>query len=252
MSSFLNFVNTAASVLTGVLGALNGGTDDSCIITLAGGTSEVSFPVAPPDFEVGNPYNNSTVNINNLGDINMLGRRGLRTLKFSSFFPAQAYNFVQTLSIASPYDYVGRIRNMAESGQPCKVLISGTDVSMSVSIEDFTYKEQDGTGDVYFSLTLKEYRYIVPSSELTNDTTGLKGRVADKIGPKQTTCLGGVLADMDTAQKSMQKSTTIAKQCERTLGLYKAMVKSGGIPAGTILTTTAKAVMMGGKSLYTF
>ena len=48
------------------------------------------------------------------------------------------------------------------------------------------------------------------------------------------------------------KTTTIAKQGQRVLGLYKAMVKSGGVSAGTILTTTAKAVMSNGKSLYTF
>ena len=60
------------------------------------------------------------------------------------------------------------------------------------------------------------------------------------------------MSDMDTAQKALQKTTTIVKQGTRTLGLYKAMVKSGGIPAGTVITTTAKAVLVGGKTLYKF
>lgn len=251
MSSFLNFISTASGVLSDVLGALGDGSD-GCTFTLAGGTSSISFPVSPANFEVTNPQNNTIVNINNLGAINMLGKRGLSSVRFSSFFPAQAYSFVQTLSASSPYDYVAQVKKMKESGQPCTISISGTDVSMPCSIENFTYKEKDGTGDVYFELELKEYRYIMPASSATNATTGLKSRVASAVGEKQTTCLGTAMADLDTAQRTIQKTTTIVKQGQRTLGLYKAMVKSGGIPLGTVLTTTAKAVMTNGKSLYTF
>lgn len=251
MSSFLNFVTKAAGIMSDVLGALGGGSD-GCVFTLSGDAYSVSFPVSPPDFEVGNPYNNQTVNIQSLGDINMLGKRGLQTVKFASFFPAQAYTFVQTLSLASPYDYVNQIKKMAESGQPCHISITGTDVSLPVSIDDFTFKEQDGTGDVYFSITLREYRYIMPESSTTNAATGLKSRVAKLTTDKQTTCLGTTMASIDNAQRAIQKTTTIMNQGKRVIGLYKAMVKSGGIPIGTVLTTTAKAVQTGGKSLYTF
>ena len=251
MSSFINFINTASSVLSEVLGAL-GGTSDGCTFTLAGGTASVSFPISPADFKVSNSYNNQTVNINNLGEINMLGKRGFAKMQFKSFFPAQPYTFSQTLSAAGPYDYVAQIKTMAESGQPCTISITGTDVSMPVSIDDFTYSERDSTGDVYFELSLKEYRYIMPASDVTSDTTGLKSRVADLTVEKQTTCFGVSAASLDTAQRAIQKTTSIANQGARVLGLYKAMVKSGGITAGTVLTTTAKAVATKGKSLYTW
>lgn len=251
MSSFLRFLNQATSVLSDVLGAMSGGSD-GCTFTLSGGSESVDFPVSPPNFEVTNPYNNTSVNINNLGDINMLGKRGLSALKFSSFFPNQQYTFVQTLSLASPYDYVSQIKKMAESGSPCTISISGTDVSLPVSIDEFTYKEQDGTGDVYFTLSLREYRYVLPDSATTNDVTDLKSRVSQTTEVKQTRCLGTAAAGLDTAQRALQKTTTIAKQGQRVLGLYKAMVKSGGIPLGTVLTTTAKGVATGGKSLYEF
>lgn len=251
MASFLNFLNTASSIMSNVLSAI-GGTNDGCTFTLSGGAYSVSFPVSPANFEVTNPYNNQTVNIINLGDINMLGKRGLRTIKFKSFFPAQAYSFVQTLALSGPYDYVNQIKQMAESGNACSLSITGTDVSMPVSIDDFSYGERDGSGDVYFSISLKEYRYIMPDSSTTNDATGLKSRVASTVENKETIRLGSVMSDMDTAQKALQKTTTIVKQGTRTLGLYKAMVKSGGIPVGTVITTTAKAVLVGGKTLYKF
>ena len=206
MSSFTRFVSTASSVLCGVLGALGGDGGDGCVFTLKGGGVSVDFPVSPPDFEVVNPYNNSTLNINNIGEINMLGKRGLATMKFSSFFPAQEYEWLNSggglnglltggLSgmlgsstvAGGPYEYVAKIQQMAELGQPCSISITGTDVSMDCTIDEFSYKEQDGSGDVYFSLSLKEYRYIVPQSEQTNGTTGLNGRTAQTLKDKQTT-----------------------------------------------------------------
>ena len=261
MSSFLSFVNTASSVLSGVMSALGGNVGDGCIFALsagastgasAGGSDEaIELPVTPGSFEVTNPYNNSTVNVNALGDINMIGKRGLATLKFESFFPAQDYSFIQTTSVKSPYEYVSRIKSQAESGKPCKIAISGTDVSMNVTIEEFTYSEKDGTGDVYFSLSLKEYRYITPQSEQTNEATGMKSRVAETGVETSTTATTG-MNSMNLAQKSLQKTTTIAKQGIRSLQLYKTLVKSGGLPVGTILTTTAKGVSAGGKSLLKF
>lgn len=250
MASFINFINTAQNIMAGVLSAI-GGTNDGCTFTLSGGTNSVSFPVSPANFEIANPYNNQTVNIINLGDVNLLGKRGLRTIEFKSFFPAQAYTFVQTMSLSGPYDYVNQIRQMAESGNACHLTITGTDVSMPVTIEDFSYGERDSSGDVYFSISLKEYRYIMPTSSATNDTTALKSRTAETIENKETTKLG-VMSDIDTAQKVFQKTTTIVNQGERTLGLYKAMVKSGGIKAGTILTATASAVLANGKTIYKY
>ena len=104
---------------------------------------------------------------------------------------------------------------------------------------------------MYFSLSLKEYRYIMPQADVRSDTTGLKSRVAETSEKKETTFLRTMHA-LDNAQKAFQKTTSIVNQGKRALGLYKSMVKSGGIPAGTVLTTVANAVRTGGKSLYKF
>mgnify|MGYP006944684260 FL=1 len=235
-------------MLSSIMGALNGA-ENGCVFTLSGANGSVEFPVSPADFEVTNPYNNETINIYGLGDINMMGRRGLATINFSSFFPAQDYSFAQPAE--APYTYVNTIKKMAESRQPAKISISGTDISLPATIEDFTFKEQDSTGDVYFSLSLKEYRYITPTSEQTNQTTGMKGRTAETVKEKKTVWTNTMHA-LDKAQKTMQKTATTIEQGTRALGFYRSLVKSGGIPLGTVLTTTAKGVNVGGKSLYRF
>ncbi len=253
MASFLNFFSDAASIVSDVLGAFgNGGSSTGGIFTLAGGSDAVAFPINPPSFEVSNGYKHAVVNIQNLGDINMIGKRGLASVKFSSFFPAQYYNFVQVLSLQTPYEYVAAIKRMAENSAPCTLMITGTSVSTPVTIDGFTFGEKDGSGDVYFSLSLKEYRYVMPASSLTSDITDLKSRVAQTVASKTTTCMGTAMADLDTAQRAIQKTTTIAKQGARAIGLYKAMVKSGGVKPGTALNTVQAGVMMNGDWLKKF
>ena len=109
------------------------------VLSCAG--ESVTFPVSPPSFEVGNTYNNSTVNVNSLGDVNMLGKRGLTTVKFSSFFPSQAYSGIVSGASDSPYNYVEKIKSFAQKGQPCKLAISGTNINLNVSIDNFDYSE---------------------------------------------------------------------------------------------------------------
>ena len=40
------------------------------------------------------------------------------------------------------------------------MIITGTKINFQVTIETLKYGEQDGTGDVYYDLTLKEYRAV--------------------------------------------------------------------------------------------
>jgi hypothetical protein len=252
MASFLNFFSEASSIVSEVLGVFGDGGSTGGIFTLSGGTETVVFPVNPPSFDVSNGYKHAVVNIQNLGDINLLGKRGLASIKFSSFFPANDYDFVQLLSVQSPYAYVESIKKMAEASQPCNLSITGTDISTPVTIDGFDFGEKDGTGDVYFSLNLREYRYVLPASSLTSAVTELKSRVANTVENKATTVLGVSQADLDTAQRAVQKTTSIINQGKRALGIYKAMVKSGGVKPGVVLNTMQAGVMANGEWLKKF
>lgn len=262
MSSFTRFLSKASSALSGIAGALgmNGG---GCTFTLSGDGKTVTFPVLPASFTVTNPRNNQTINVINIGDVNVIGNAGLATLKFESFFPANDYPFVQGGGLGSrmfgglgglmnqvkdPYTYVQQIKDMQAANTPCQITITGTDVSMPVTVETFEYGEKDGSGDVSFSLSLREYRYLTPASGGLNSVTGLKGRIGGALKEKVTSCLPG-LDTMDNAAKSLQRTASIAKQCQRTLKLYKAMAKSGGVRGGVLITSTIKGIQAGGTSL---
>jgi nucleoid-associated protein YgaU len=60
------------------------------------------------------------------------------------------------------------IERWRKTGQPIRLIITDTDINMAVGIEGFEYGERDGTGDVYFTLELREYRFLkVPTQQLT-------------------------------------------------------------------------------------
>ena len=120
---------------------------------------------------------------------------------------------------------------------------------MDCLIDDFSYKEQDGSGDVYFSLEVSEYRHIGPESGALNDTTGLKGTVAQADGVRNTTVARGMDA-MDSATRAVSRTTSIVNQAQRKLGAFRSIVKSGGIPAGTIIRTTASSIKAGKLDLH--
>lgn len=127
------------------------GIPQGCKFILSCAGQNIILPVTPASFKVGRTYNNSTLNINAIGEINMLGKRGLQTLSFEGFFPAQKYEWSET-NETNPYNLVRKIDGFATSGKPCKISISNTSISMYCTIESFNHDEHDGTSDVYLSL----------------------------------------------------------------------------------------------------
>lgn len=155
-------------------GSLSGSRSD---VILSGAGERIVFPVPVTEFTMQEKNNNSIVNINNVGDINMIGKKALGEIQISSFFPSRAYTFCAS-NPYKPYGYVSKIKKMATSGSPLRIIMSNTSVNMPCLIESFEYGEKDGTCDVYFTLSLKEYVYLAGQIDDTqiNAQTGLKDR----------------------------------------------------------------------------
>jgi len=122
------------------------------------GNTELILPVTPPSFEVNKGIRVETVNIHGVGDIRVAGYSTLDNVSIASFFPAKEYSFAQ--KSREPYEYAALFASWAENKTVVRFLISGTTVNIPVLIENIRYGEQDGSGDVYYTLTLAEYRYV--------------------------------------------------------------------------------------------
>lgn len=75
-----------ASFLESILNAIGQASQD-LTISLAAGSSVVTFPVLPSELMVSVNTNHGTVNINNYGEYLMKGRTGLKSLTLAGFSP---------------------------------------------------------------------------------------------------------------------------------------------------------------------
>lgn len=118
------------------------------------------FPVLPSEYHVTSSRGIETVNINALGEIGLAGGRSLKTVTFSSFFPKRYDSgYCEYSNLKSPQKCVKEVERI-KNGGPVKVIITGTPVNFKCRVESFEWSEQDGTGDIYFSITLKEHRKV--------------------------------------------------------------------------------------------
>lgn len=126
------------------------------IVLSQNGTS-VTFPVLPESYTISTAQGNNTVNVNAIGEVNLLGLPNLEEVTFSSFFPAASATYAEG-ELRDPMEYVADIRAMKENG-PCELHLMDVQ-AMHCTIESFSFGESDGTGDITFDITLKQYVYL--------------------------------------------------------------------------------------------
>ena len=128
----------------------------------------IQLPVKPSEFNVTVAHRNTVVNVIQLGDINLMGKTGLREVSLSSFFPAKDYNFSINIDRKTPIEYVNQLESWRNSGKPVRVIITDL-LNMEATIESFTWGERDATGDIYYTLSLKEYKKIKTKKVTANE-----------------------------------------------------------------------------------
>lgn len=121
-------------------------------------SDKFKLPVTPSSFEVSVAHKNTVVNIITLGEINLLGKTGLKSISLSCFFPAQDYNFSKA-DREDPEWYVSKLEKWRNSNTLIRFIITDV-INIQCTIESFSWGMQDGTKDIYYSLTLKEYRSV--------------------------------------------------------------------------------------------
>ena len=132
------------------------------------------FPVIPPTVNVQDYAIINDSNITAMGDIIVFGGKGLRTTEISSFFPnpKRRYSFVNYSDYPNQYECVDRIKKWMDVGTKLRFIVTDTEINFLVKITNFEYSEQNGTRDVYYTLSLKEFREIsIPGLNNTTQST---------------------------------------------------------------------------------
>ena len=195
------------------------------------------LPVIPSSFEVSIPHQNTTINITNLGEINLIGKTGLATMTIESFFPKQQYSFCLYKDFPHPYDCIKLLLKWKESGKPIRVIVTETPINYAMAIESITYSEVDGTGDVYFILELKEYKFIKASNVTTTTTAnGTTLKVSETKRETKPTPSEYVVKKGDTLWR-------IAKKITGEGSNYKAIAKKNNIKNPNLLKVGQRLVI---------
>lgn len=153
------------------------------------------LPVNPPEIEYSSPFGMNKINIASLGEVALPGERGLKTITFSSFFPRDFNaSYREYEGGPSPWEWVKRIEMWRDDRRNIRLIIAGTPISIPVFVESFDIQpEKAGSpGDIYYSITLVEYRPIQAevSAKATSPTTSQaqsKRPVTGKPTPKTHT-----------------------------------------------------------------
>lgn len=215
--------------------------------------SRIQFPIVPKDFKVSVKQKNQVIDINNTGELNMIGNTGLRKISgFSAFFPNQNYYYCICTPDA-PYSYVNQIDAWRQCGKPSRIIIADTPINFPVTIDSFEYGEKDGTGDVYYSLDLTEYKFVggAEDSTIISETTGLKDRpsaIADAV-ENITVYPGDSIGDV--VGRTIGKTVNIGDDNKTILSAYKKVAVSGGLNAGDLISyaKTTNVLKVNGKNV---
>lgn len=124
-----------------------------------------TLPVPPSSWEIEGSNNVGSTNVINFGEMNNGSQPNLKTTSISSFFPIKNLGFIPSSEFKDQYKYIEAFDKAREKGTVIEYQITHTNVYMNCIITSFKYGESDYSGDINYSLDLKEDKSI----ELVNN-----------------------------------------------------------------------------------
>ena len=122
---------------------------------------------------------------------------------------------------------------------------------MDATIESLRWGEQDGSGDVYYSIELKEYVDPAPSSGLLDKVTGLKKSNMSFLQRAGLNAARNMLkgqSPLRAVTGAVAASGLTPKQ-QGYLKVFETVSKKGGLKAGDIVSVGSQYIKINGKDV---
>lgn len=117
---------------------------------------KIMLPITPSVLGVDRNSEIESESVVKLGEVDSFGGMKLKTIDLEGFFPKQNYSFVHNK--LEPYDYSYKLQVWQNNGTVIRITITDTPTNMLCRINKFNTREQDGTRDLYFEISLIEHK----------------------------------------------------------------------------------------------
>lgn len=156
------------------------------------GEERIYFTVNPARLTVTRPNENRVRSLAMGGTVNIWGGRGLREVKLTTFLPAATSPFYNG---QEPESVLAMLKSWQDSGDPVRLIISGSDINDAFLIEDVSEMLAEGDRDVGLTLTLREYKFKSALAALAGGSGSAasvsKTRTDERVTPKTYTVKKG-------------------------------------------------------------
>lgn len=103
------------------------------------------------------------------GTVNIWGGRGLREVRLTTFLPSAYSPFFDG---KEPESVLAMLKSWQDSGDPVRLIISGSDINDAFLIEDVSETLAEGDRDVGLTVTLREYKFKSALAALAGGSGG--------------------------------------------------------------------------------
>lgn len=148
------------------------------------GEERIYFTVNPARLTVTRPNENRVRSLAMGGTVNIWGGRGLREVKLTTFLPAPNSPF---FGGQEPETVLAMLKSWQDSGDPVRLIISGTDINDAFLIEDVSETLAEGDRDVGLALTLREYKFKSALAALAGGSGGASSAATQKRTDERVT-----------------------------------------------------------------
>lgn len=136
------------------------------------------MPVTPPDFTVAEGRAVETLDMTDTGQVNLPGLKSLFHERMEFLLPASDRNYTTGGWSGEPYTVADRLVEWSNNGDVLRFIVTDTPVNLPVLLGPVGHGQRDGTGDVYVTLELRQYRELAEESAEVNPDTSNLGRSA--------------------------------------------------------------------------
>lgn len=152
------------------------------------GAERIYFAVNPSEISVSRPNRNRVASLAMGDTVNLWGGRGLREVTLTTFLPSLKSPFSNG---NDPEAILSMLKRWQDSGDPVRLILSGSDINDAFLIEDVTEHLREGDRDVGISITLREYKFKSALAALADSRLAHAARPDERSLPQTYTVKDG-------------------------------------------------------------